>query len=447
MRLRTVLFASWLLATANPAYCADTPSTAELWEIVRAQQQTIDELKTRLDAATATLERTSTKIEKTEQQVAETDAKVEAAADAMEVAADGAGGSARQGQRTVVGGYGELHYNNLEDDATSSDGAPDDLDQVDLHRFVLFLGHEFTDSIRFFSELEVEHSFSGDGAPGEVELEQAWIEMDVNPRHRLRAGLDILPIGIINQTHEPNTFYGVERNPVETEIIPATWWEAGLALMGELAPGFNYDLALHSGLSVPTAGSSAFRPRSGRLKVAEANDQDVAVTGRIRYTGVPGLELAMTGQYQADYTGTADAADVGAFLFETHLDWRHNSGAGVRALYARWDLDSDPAAGVDPGVFGADTLEGWYVEPSYRFVAPLMVPGEFGIFARYSEWDQRNQLVAALQRFERFDRIDTGLNYWPTGQVVFKFDVQWEDAAGRVDRLLDGFNLGMGYQF
>jgi hypothetical protein len=310
---------------------------------------------------------------------------------------------------------------------------------------VIYLGHEFTDSIRFFSELEVEHSIAGDGQPGEVELEQAWIEMDINASHRFRAGLDILPIGIINVTHEQNTFYGVERNRVETEIIPATWWEAGAGFIGEIAPGWNYDLVVHSGIVIPTTGSSAFRPRSGRTKIGEADNVDVALTGRIRYTGVPGLEFAVSGQYQADYTGTADQFDVDAFLVEAHIDWRHSSGFGLRALYASWFFDDEPGVGLNTGVIGADNLDGFYIEPAYRFASPIALPGEFGVFFRYSESDERNQLSA--YRFERYEQATVGLNYWPTPQVVFKIDGQWEDANGAVDRTLDGFNLGMGYQF
>ena len=47
-----------------------------------------------------------------------------------------------------------------------------------------------------------------DGAPGEVELEQAYVQIDVNDRNRINAGLQLLPIGIINETHEPPTFFG-----------------------------------------------------------------------------------------------------------------------------------------------------------------------------------------------------------------------------------------------
>lgn len=424
-----------------PVY-ADTPSPEEMWEMIQQQQKLIEELKSRL-------EQTDQKVKVAEQTVAETREEMETAAEAIEVAQSSASSGSSWPAKTSLGGYGELHYNSLKDENTLDGTGDDDLDRIDLHRFVLFISHEFNDDIRFFSELEVEHALAGDGQPGEVELEQAFIEMDLNNHHRIRAGVDILPIGLINPTHEPNTFYGVERNKVETEIIPATWWEAGIGLLGEVAPGWNYDVVVHSGLSTPNSGSSAFRPRSGRSHVAEADDLDVAMTGRIRYTGIAGLEIGVSGQYQRDYTGAADLFDVPATLFEGHIDYKHSSGLGLRALYARWNIDGDnaPFPGVNPDAIGADVLSGWYIEPAYRFKAPFNIWGDIGLFARYARWDERNQLGGAAFKYEEFSRVVTGINWWPHDNVVFKFDYQNEDANGPTDSVLDGINLGVGYQF
>ncbi len=417
----------------NPVLAA-TPSAEEMWQVIQQQQQVIDDLKARLEQTDGKLARTNQKVEET------TDA-LELTADAVEEVT--LRSDQGFGDRTSLGGYGSLHYNNLSDD-NQDIGGDDAVDQTDLHRFVLFFGHEFSDSIRFFSELEVEHALVGEGEAGQVEVEQAWIELDINDRHRLRAGMDTVPMGIINPTHEPNTFYGVERNRVEAEIIPTTWRVAGIGLNGELAPGWNYDAVLHSGMVVPTVGSSALRPRSGRLNVAKADNQDVAFTGRIRYTGMPGLEVGLSGQYQADVTGTKDAIDISATLLEAHIDWQHSSGIGLRALYARWDFGNDPL--LDPSSLNASTLDGFYVEPAYRFTLPVKRLGELGVFARYSTWDERNQISAA-HRFENFSRITLGFNWWPHSRVAFKFDAQFEQADGPVDRVLDGINLGIGYQF
>jgi hypothetical protein len=397
------LVASMFITSAH----AEAPSAEEMWKIIQEQQKVINQLQQKL-------EQTEQKVEVAEQKVEETAQEVEAAAEAIETASTSSGGG--WWDKTSLGGYGELHYNSREGD-----------DQVDFHRYVLYVGHEFTDNIRFFSEWELEHSLAGEGKEGEVELEQAWIEMDINDSHRFRAGLDILPIGIINPIHEPNTFYGVERNRVESEVIPATWWEAGVGLNGELAPGWNYQVVLHSGLSVPT---SSGRIRSGRNKVAEANADHPAFTGSLRYTGYPGLEIGGSFQYQDDIVAGAQTSKNSATLFEGHIDYKHSSGFGLRALYAGWDMDNVIVTGLDD-----DNQDGFYIEPSYRF--PISF-GDVGFFGRYQ------QLDLASNREE--ESYVAGVQWWPIDQVVFKFDYEdREDEDANTSQ--DIYSLGLGFAF
>ena len=308
-------------------------SNAELLARLESMQQQIDELKLELA--------------QTKDQTDETDAKVEAVAEVMESAPP----QVVEASRTTIGGYGELHYNNL-----SANDPSKDVEMLDLHRFVLFFGHQFNDRTRFYSEVEVEHAFvadTGGDTPGEVEIEQAFIEFDLRQDLYAKAGLFLLPVGILNETHEPDTFYGVERNDVESIIVPSTWWEGGAGLNGRWGSGWNYDLAFTSGLEMSTTGSNAFRVRSGRQKVAKAVASDGAITGRLRYLGIHGLQAAVTVQYQFDPSQVSnDGLDSGT-LVEAHVDYQRN-GFGLRALYSRWDFSGDA------------------VEAAWRFVDPIL---------------------------------------------------------------------------
>ncbi len=422
---KTLLAASVaLLLTGNNAW-ANT-ETDELRRMIEQQQQMLEMLKQRLEETEKKLEKTA-RLEKRvneaekqaqksavlEQRLSETEQRLELAAEEIEKSQTA---TASPFMNTSIGGYGELHYNNIED-----------AEKIDFHRFVLFLNHTFSDTTRFFSELEVEHSLAGEGKEGEVEVEQAYIEHDLNQDFSIKAGLFLVPVGILNETHEPPTFYGVERNPIEKNIIPSTWWEAGAGFTWRPAPGWAVDTALHSGLSTPLDGSKAFLIRSGRQKVSNANADSLAFTGRLKFTGIEGLEWATTLQYQEDVAqGELDNA-VEATLFETHI--AYNTGPwGLRAMYARWDLD-----GSEPESFGRDEQSGFYIEPSYRF------SDEFGIFARYNEWDNN----AGDSNDTEKRQYNIGFNYWLHPRVVFKAD--WENRAGAQSG--DGFNLGVGYQF
>ncbi len=355
--------------------------------------------------------------ETTEQKIERLEAELNALADEVERQQESAS-EAKTSGRTKVGGYGELHFNSTETDDGSASK-----DELDFHRFVLFLNHDFNEKTRFFSELEVEHSSAGDGKGGAVELEQAYIEHDIGSNFQGKAGLILVPVGIINETHEPATFYGVERNVIAKYILPTTWRVGGVGLSGHNAKGFSFDAILHEGLNIP----DTFNIRSGRQSTGNAVAKDFAVTGRLKYTGIAGLELAATAQYQSDF---AQGAVYGgsATLLETHAAYTRGS-IGVRALYARWDLEGSAAQLADK-----DVQSGGYVEASYK------VTPKVGAFVRYNVWD--NGGVGDTE----ITQTDLGVNYWLNDKVVFKADYQNQTASNN-SKASDGFNLGMGYQF
>jgi len=386
-----------------------TPTIEQLWEIIQAQQAEIEALKKQQ--------------RDTAQKAENADEKAEAAVVAVEEVDAKTAGVASWVEKTTIGGYGELHYNNFSGDADKNN-------ELDLHRFVLFFGHEFTDSIRFFSEFEIEHDIAGDGKKGEVEVEQAYVEFDLSGNLQAKGGVFLLPVGILNETHEPGTFYGVERNDVENIIIPATWWEGGAGINGFYENGISWDLAITSGLKMPTEGSSAFRVRSGRQKASKADATNLAYTGRLKYTGIPGLELAGTVNYQSNASqGNHNGLNEG-ILYETHAIY--NKGPfGLRALYARWNFNGSAVSSA-----GADDQYGWYIEPSYK---PWQ---KVGLYSRYEKLDgARDQ--------DQFDQWEVGANYWPHEDVVLKIDYRSRNvdrnSSGADD--FDAFDLGIGYQF
>lgn len=353
--------------------------------------------------------------------------------------------------KVSLGGYGELHYNHF--NKSPEFGGKQQKDQIDLHRFVLFVGYDFNDKVRFFSEVEVEHGFiedesecefdvpaggfvggeevecEGESSPGEVELEQAYIEVDTSANTKLKLGQFLVPVGILNETHEPNTFYGVERNKLESTIIPATWWEAGAMFSQDLGAGLTYDVALHSGLNMDQGTSI----RSGRQKVAKADANKGAATGRIRYAGITGLDLASSVQYQQDVNQDIDGTDdVSARMVEAHARY---TIAGVTATVqkARWDFNGFEGT-------GADRQEGELYELSYKPAEKL------GVFGRYEDINT----VAEGGNESSAQMITTvGVNYWITPQVVVKADAQnvnYKDHS-KDDKADDSINLGVGWSF
>lgn len=331
------------------------------------------------------------------------------------------------GSNTTVGGYGELHYNNL----TGPDGKRKKV--LDLHRFVIFVNHEFNDNIRFFSEFEIEHAFiadnndgSGDTSPGEVEVEQAYVQFDVGEDSNIDAGVFLIPVGILNETHEPPTFYGVERNPVEKNIIPATWWEGGSMFTSRFDSGFSYNVALTSGLADGTS------IRGGRQKTAKATANNLAVTARAQYTGISGLTLSSTAQYQDDMTQDTTDEIGSATMIEAHAIW-NVADFTLTGLYANWDIDVGTNAAQEDK--DKDSQDGGYLEASYK------LNPKWGVFVRQNEWD--NGGAGDTKQ----SQTDIGVNFWPHENVVIKADYQTQSNDDDTVDEFDGFNLGVGYQF
>jgi Phosphate-selective porin O and P len=345
----------------------------------------------------------------------------------------------------TFGGYGELHYNNYKDG--------DVKDELDFHRFVLFYGHKFNDRLRFYSELEVEHALV-EGGEGAVELEQAFLDYRINNAFNIKAGAFLIPMGILNETHEPPTFFGVERNEVESRIIPSTWREAGVGMNGEIVNGLRYDVGITSSLDAGKWGEPEKGIREMRTELREAAAHDFAFYGALNYRGIPGLAVGAsvftgnTGQ-----NGVTDSALKGVngrlLLWDVHAQYRLG-GLELRGLYARGtlgDADQITAAAIarsgDSSQIAPSSFWGYYAEAGYHFAFGDEM--EVAPFARYERYNTQSSVPSGFVADDKNnERVTTfGVNFKLHPQVVFKADFQDFQKDPKKDR----FNLGLGYMF
>ena len=419
MNIKKKLLTMAILSALSVSAMAADPTNAEIMKMMKEMKAEMADLKK--------------ENENLKGEVSDVATSVEQVADATDEAIKA---QVKLSNKTTIGGYGELHYNNLRDRKGDANK-----DEIDFHRFVLFVNHEFNDRMRFVSELEIEHSFSGDSdedSPGKVELEQAYIQYDLTKKTSLLGGLFLTPVGILNETHEPATFYGVERNDVEKNIIPTTWWEGGVMVEHEIMDGLSTNLSMSSGLDSDGVDDS-FKPRDARQKVAKAEAKTFAYNGRLKYTAIPGVEVAGTINYQDNFCQNEIAGCGSATLYEGHVVYNKDN-FGLRALYAWWDIE-----GSAPKAIGADEQYGYYVEPSYRFNDALVMGQDIGIFGRYAVWDNSDGSGSITDT--EYQQFNFGANWWIDKDVVVKIDYQIQDVGGGVSKELDGLNLGLGYQF
>ena len=377
-----------------------------------------------------------------EKQIADMQDQIDALAEAVEEGG-GSGGEAGWWTRTSLGGYGEIHWSNsatpVDESVTRSTTAP--ANEVDIHRYVLFIGHEFNQYLNFASEVEIEHAFVK-GDEGELEMEQVYLEQNlaylgINDTF-IKYGTVLMPVGILNEKHEPPTFYGVDRNVVEKETNANTWWETGIMVNTAVAEGLDFTAFGHTGLETDGDGDI----RDGRGKVFKQDGSNVAYTLRVRYTGIPGTEIGLWHNHQTDINNSPAGGNIPANLIGGHVDMSPSEGFGFRAYAAQWDLDCPSVHTCSTN--GRSKVWGTYVEPSYRWGLGGPMDSSVGIAFRAGAWnDKADEKDNASNKVRQYDYM---LNYWLSPNAVLKLDYEnqkyYTNGKGT-----SGINLGIGYQF
>jgi hypothetical protein len=354
--------------------------------------------------------------------------------------------NAQDSETTSVGGYGEVHYTN----ATG----PNTPGIVNVRRFVLYLAHTFSERLAFRSELEVEDAkVEGGEEGGEVALEQLYLDYTMSPAFTMRAGLVLPPVGIVNETHEPPTFNGVDRPLFDQVVLPTTWRELGIGAVGTIpgSSGLSYRAYLVNGLKAD-GFAAATGIRGGRQEGKEASFANPSLTGRLEWVR-PGLRVGGSFWYGGSAnqdsllgTGTFDNAvalvsadaryDVGPFMFR-----------GVLANISVADADAINAV---HGTQVGSRIAGGYIEAAYNVLSALAPASaqRLNAFLRYENFDTQADVPSGVVKDETLARRITtlGLSYKPIYNVVFKGDYQFQRnraGIGEVDLL----SLGIGYQF
>ncbi len=347
-----------------------------------------------------------------------------------------------------IGGYGELLLTSPR--GTRDDGTPSGaIDRFDLLRAVLYIGYKFDERFVFNSEIEVEHGSTGKG--GEVSAEFAYLDWLYRPGLSLRGGLVLLPMGLVNEMHEPTTFLGALRPEVEQRIIPSTWRENGLGAFGDVG-GFSYRSYLVTGLD--GAGFSANGLRGGRQKGALAKAESWAWTGRLDWAETPGLLVGLSA-YVGDSGQDLLAADgtglgVRTTIWDVHADWRWQ-GLRLRALWTSAGLDDvaelNRALGLEGSASVGSRLEGGYLELGYDVLARRGGRSSLVPFARWETADTQVRVPSGFARSGATDVevLTLGLHFQPIEQLVLKLD--WQDVDNAAGTGVDRVNALLGYIF
>jgi hypothetical protein len=357
----------------------------------------------------------------------------------------------RSGNGLSIGGYGEVVYHRF--DGRLQDGSRSEAaDELDLQRAVLYFGYKLNERFIFNSELEVEHGVTASDKDGETEVEFAYGDYLWKPQANVRAGLILMPVGLLNEYHEPTVYLGVSRNEVESVIIPTTWREIGFGLYGEAGP-WRYRTYLTNGLDASRFEAEGIGEGSGEGSHARA--EDFAWVGRLDFTGVPGLLVggsAFTGDSGQGLLDTDGKKISGRVtLYEGHVDWRWR-GLQFRALGVRSRVDDVARINQALGLEGEEgigkTQQGAYAELGYDLLS--LRPGSrqrLIPFVRVESYDTQREVAAGFERDPANDArvLTLGFNYYPIDPLVVKADYLRFRNRARTGQ--NEFRIGLGYVF
>ena len=348
--------------------------------------------------------------------------------------------------RASLFGYGEVNYNHYDHDSSAT--------QADLRRAVFGIGYRFNENTRFVSEYEVEHAIASSGDSGEFEVEQFYIDHRLASWANLKAGLILIPSGILNESHEPPRYYGVERNFVETAIIPSTWREGGVGVYGRAFGGLRWDVGVTTGFNLAKWDFTSEEGRESPLGAVHqelqlAKASDLAQYFALNYDGLPGFNLGasvFTGGAGQSQPGIQDHPRV--TLWETHTRWTPGR-ADLSALYAHGTISATGTlnlVNVGQPTPIPDAFYGWYLQAAYR----VWQSGERSLspFARYERFNVASGYAAQAPGLGT-DPLPTetvatyGANFYLNPNVVFKADYQ----SFHVNPDMDRFDLGLGFMF
>lgn len=327
-----------------------------------------------------------------------------------------------------IGGYGEMYYSHTNKNIGT------DSSKVDVYRFVPYIGYKFTDNIILNAELEFEHggvaNDGGDAEGGEVIVEFLYLDFLLNENINFRVGNMLMPVGLINERHEPTLFTTVQRPNTAKSILPTTWHESGVMVYGDIIEGLEYKVAGVTALN-QTIDSDTSWLRNARGGSFTNNDPKLAVIGRIDYRGINGLLI-----------GSSAYMDSNIDIWDAHVDY--NIG-GFRAYGTYAEARRSDAQELTPIATLPSQIKakGGYINLGYDLLSLTSSGNKLPIFVQFESINSADKKTDGTS-IDSIDTTTVGINYFPHEQVVLKADYAMQ-SQGSVDS--DIFSLSVGFIF
>jgi len=360
---------------------------------------------------------------------------------------------AKAKDKLVFGGYGQVDfYKQFAEDRSINSN-------LDVSRLVLSLGYSFTSKTSFFTEIEYEHV-------KELYVEQAFINHSFTDYLSFRAGLLLVPMGIINEYHEPPTFNGVNRPAVDNLIVPTTWREIGLGFTGKFnGPGIKYQVYIMNGFSGYDGTKGLITGekflRDARQKGAKSFMTTPDLSLRADYYGIRGLKLGLSGYFgksesalykNLDLSNSASVAQADSSIVGITMigvDARYDyGGLSLRGEYINSFVSNTAEYNKLTGNNAGSRVKGIYAEISYNLLHGTLSDYRLTPFLRYESYDTHSAVAEGIVKEDKYSVREYifGIGWKLAAGAVLKIDFQIaKSAADETSRKT--LNAGLGVWF
>jgi len=340
-----------------------------------------------------------------------------------------------------IAGYGEFLYENYA--KTKQNGSAGKGDTFDALRAIVYTGYRFSDKFILNTEIEIEHA-------KEANLEFAYVDYAATENFGVRGGLVLVPMGLVNEFHEPTVFMGTERPFTENKIIPSTWRENGAGIYGAWD---KVSFRLYAVNGFDGAKFSSEGLRGGRQKGSKAKAENFAYTGRLDITPTPGVFFGGSFYSGGSAQGSLGSGkDLGTTIVDFHGQAQVR-GFDVRGLWANANIDDAVAFNVKNNLTGskglAEKMEGGYVMFGYNLLSQTSDIGgpAFTPYVKFERVDTQAKMPVGYSRsLSTLNNWRTiGFEFKPMPNVVVKVD--YMKNTNDANSGLDQFNVALGYGF
>ncbi|WP_461829437.1 DUF3373 domain-containing protein [Aquifex sp.] len=325
-----------------------------------------------------------------------------------------------------IGGYGEVHYINNPDAEPKS--------KIDLKRVIFYFGYSFSEKMKFNSEVEIEHAYvEGGEESGGLAVEFAYIDYAFSPKFGLRGGMVLIPVGIVNEVHEPPTFMTADRPYLERYIIPTTWRENGAGVFGETEL-ISYRAYLINGMK---AEAGSYKPEAPlkelRQNGALASADSLAFTGRLDFKLPKNLTVGISTFISGVQNNKGD--NLGnVYMFSLHLWWQY-AGWDIRFVGAYATVSDAEKISAELGTAFPERFYGFYIQTAYNILRHFDTEQELYIFGMYENLNRYADTPAGYTKPQgaELQILNFGISYKPHPLVALKADYVREDYKDKKD--------------